>query len=88
MISSAHRSEHDNIFLDKNMDRKHFSEKYELSTMKNTFKNKKRAFTNTCKTLVFTLKMTIDQAFHRKLLNYKIEKKLESFDYFVYFENW
>ena len=79
MISSAQRSERDDIFLDKNMDRKHFSEKYELSAMKNTFKNKKKAFTDTCKSLVFTLKMTIDQAFCRKLLNYKIEKKLESF---------
>lgn len=46
MISSAQRSDHDNIFFDKNMDRIHFSENYGLSAMKKRFKNKKKQTTD------------------------------------------
>ena len=37
MVSAAHRSEHKNVFFEKDLDRKHFFEKYrhvELSAIK------------------------------------------------------
>ena len=53
MLSSAHRSEYTDIFFTKDLDRRHFLQKYpniELSSMKKRFKKA----TESCKSLPFS----------------------------------
>ena len=53
MLSSAHRSEYADIFFTKDLDRRHFLQKYpniELSSMKKRFKKA----TESCKSLPFS----------------------------------
>ena len=64
MLSAAYRPEQKDVFFEKDLNRKHFFEKYpyvELSAMKKRFGKKT---TDQCKTLLL-----------RKLLNYRLEKE-------------